>query len=544
MDMLLTRYNIVQYIGDLKENNLFQELKTGQTDGNAASANSSDTVSEKANHPNKLCDTSNNELQGVRDLKIEALTFDSREVMPNCLFVCKGRAFKRDYLLSAIEKGAICYVAEKDYGVPIPGIIVHDIRKTMPLVAKRFYNNPQEHLKIIGITGTKGKSTTTYYLRAILDAWQQTRGGKKAAVFSSIFTYDGIENFESHLTTPETMEFYRHLHNARQSGLEYVIMEVSSQGLKYNRIDGVILFAAAFLNISEDHISPLEHEDFDDYFHAKLNIFKYTDYCLVNADCDRQTEILEAAEAQGCRTEFFSLNNPQADFYGDSIRKNSLGFDFLIHTADFTDKFAIGMKGLFNIENALAAVGLALYAGCPREIIKEALFHARIPGRMEFFSTVNENILVLVDYAHNKLSFEKLFDTCRKEFPEYRRVLVFGCPGNKAITRRRDLGIAAGRGVHYTYLTEEDAAFEDVSEISREVGKFITESGGKFEIIEDRKEAISKAFWQAKNEKTILLVTGKGDETRQKRQALYVDVEADTSIVRNLIKQYNEEASI
>lgn len=470
-------------------------------------------------------------------IPIKGLTYDSRNVEEGTLFVCKGAAFKRDYLLDAIRRGAVAYVAEEDYQVDLPGLIVRDIRKSMPYLAQRFFERPQDSLKIIGLTGTKGKSTTTYYLKEMLNDWMKAQGKPEVGVISSVRTYDGIVDEESHLTTPESIELYRHLANARASGIEYVVMEVSSQALKYNRLDGIPLFASAFLNISEDHISPVEHKDFEDYFSSKLRIFEHSNQSVLNLDQEHFPRILHSANTN--KLLLFSTQDEHADIYADKIQQTELGYTFKVTTKDFRERFEIGMRGLFNIENALCAIGLAMFTGCPLSYMKSGLKRARTAGRMEFFQTADKKIAVYVDYAHNKLSFEKLFETAEHEFPSYQKVIVFGAPGKKAYTRRRDLGTLAGKYADYSYLTEEDAGFEPVQDICHDIAQYIESEGGDYEIIEDRPKAIRTAF-HAIEEPTVLLVTGKGDETTMKRQDRYEEIEPDVHVVEQLVKEYDE----
>lgn len=475
---------------------------------------------------------------------ISSLTYDSREVSPGALFVCKGSAFKLEYLLMAAKNGAAAYVAEKDYNLDLPFMQVTNIREAMPILARRFYNQPEEKIKIIAITGTKGKSTTASYLREILNLWQHSLGNKEIAFISTIETYDGVNRFESQLTTPEALVLYQHLYNAVSSGIKYMLMEVSSQGLKYNRLDGIQFEAAAFLNISEDHISEIEHTDFEDYFNSKLRIFAHTKDAVLDLDLDLEElkRIRQAALKEKNKLHFYSSNNPTAEIYAQNVQKTEMGYLFDVWLDERLHQFEIEMPGQFNIKNALAAIGLAKIVGCPLSFMQKGLRKARTAGRMELFASKDKKILILVDYAHNKLSFEKLFETAGLDFPGYRQVIIFGCPGSKGMSRRKDLGIAAGRLADYIYLTEEDPRHERVEDISLEVAKFIESVGGKYEIIADRKEAIRTAFAAAK-EKTLLLVVGKGAETTQMRGDQYVKVQSDISIAQEIIAEYDKNLS-
>lgn len=248
---------------------------------------------------------------GEEEKNVGYLTYDSREVTEGTLFICKGAAFKAEYLDAAIEKGAIAYVSEVKYETKedVPYFLVDDIRKAMPPLAEKFNNAPWKKLTITGIGGTKGKSTSAYYMKAIVDDYMEATGGKESAVLSSIDIYDGVIKKESHITTPESVELQEHLRHAVESGITFAEMEVSSQALKYNRVDNMQFDVGIFLNISEDHISPIEHPDFEDYFSSKLKIFGKSRYGVVNMDADFADRILK--ESKVCEKVLtFSTKNP------------------------------------------------------------------------------------------------------------------------------------------------------------------------------------------------------------------------------------------
>ena len=222
-----------------------------------------------------------------RNAPAALVSYDSREVVPGTLFLCKGAHFKTEFLAMAKEKGAIAYVSETLFPtVDLPCIQVTDMRRTIAPLADLYYGHPSGKLKVIALTGTKGKSTAAYYLRYILDEYQRDRNRPPCGILSTITTYDGVERFESHITTPEPLELQRHLARAAGAGLDFLVMEASSQALKYHRTLCTDFAAAAFLNIGLDHISPVEHPDFEDYFTAKLQIFRQGAVNCVNLDCD------------------------------------------------------------------------------------------------------------------------------------------------------------------------------------------------------------------------------------------------------------------
>ena len=235
-----------------------------------------------------------------RAAPVELVAYDSREVVPGTLFLCKGAHFKAEFLKMAQDKGAIAYVSERPYPASsLPCILVNDMRLAIAPLADRFYDHPSGKLKVIGLTGTKGKSSTAYYLKYILDEYMAEQGKPASGIISSIDTYDGVERFESHLTTPEPLELQRHFAHGAEAGMEYLTMEVSSQALKYHRSLCTDFAAACFLNIGYDHISPIEHPDFEDYFSAKLKIFRQGAVNCVNLDCDHASRVLAAAKEAG-----------------------------------------------------------------------------------------------------------------------------------------------------------------------------------------------------------------------------------------------------
>ena len=470
---------------------------------------------------------------------IALVSYDSREVVPGTLFICKGAHFKPEFLDMAREKGAIAYVSETPYPqAGLPGILVNDMRRTIAPLADLFYDHPSGRLKVIGLTGTKGKSSTAYYLKYILDEYMQERGGKESGIISSIDTYDGLERFESHLTTPEPLELQRHFANGAQSGMEYLTMEVSSQALKYHRSLCTDFAATCFLNIGYDHISPIEHPDFEDYFSSKLKIFAQGAVNCVNLDCEHAERILAAAQAAGKPVFTFSQKNEQADVYASQVRKRGNDILFRVRTRRFLREFRLTMPGLFNVENALAAIAVCEGLQIPERCIYVGLMKARVPGRMEVYSNADDTVIAIVDYAHNRMSFETLFRSVQAEYPGRRVVTVFGCPGKKALDRRRDLGEISGKYSDLVILTEEDSGEEDTLEICREISQYVAKENCEYSIEPNRGEAIRQAILGC-HEPSVLLITGKGAETRQKRGNQYIDTPSDVDYVHTFLQEYD-----
>ena len=481
------------------------------------------------------------EMMGRDETVITYLTYDSRAVTPGTLFICKGAAFKEQYLENAIRAGAVAYVSEVQYETEtqVPCLIVKDIRKAMPPLAEMYFNKAWQELTVIGFGGTKGKSTSAYYMKAIVDDYMAATGGKESAVLSSIDIYDGVIRQESHITTPESVELHEHMRHAVDSGITYLEMEVSSQALKYDRVNNMQFDVAVYLNISEDHISPIEHPDFEDYFSSKLKIFGKSRYGVVNMDADFADRILK--ESKVCEKVLtFSTKNPEADVYGYEIQKDGHETVFMVKTELFDEEFRLTMPGLFNVENALAVIAASILLEIPKEYMHSGLLRARSSGRMELYGSADKNLIAVVDYAHNKLSFEKLFSSIKDEYPDYNIVSIFGCPGKKAFIRRRDLGTVAGQYAKKVYLTAEDPGYEPVEQISKEIAQYVEAQNCPYAMIEDRGEAIKAAMDEAEG-KTIFLITGKGNETRQKYGCEYLDCKSDTQYVKEYLAEYDKK---
>lgn len=474
----------------------------------------------------------------ISDRPVTSVTYNSKEAADGTLFVCKGAHFRPEYLQDALHEGIAGYVTGKEYGlgtVDQPEILVSDIRLAMPVIAETFYGTLSDELTMIGITGTKGKSTTAYFMRYILDDYMAWTGGRRSAICSGIDNYDGVIEEESHLTTPEIMELYQHMNNALNSGISHMTMEVSSQALKYDRVDGITFTVGAFLNIGSDHISAIEHPDFNDYLESKLRIFSHCRKACINLDCDEQERIRAATE--DCPYVItFSQQDESANVFGYDVRSDAGKVSLRIRVRDvdgckdYDEDFTLGTFGTINVENALAAAAMSALLGIPTEYVKSGLAKAVSPGRMEVFYSGDGKRIAIVDYAHNKLSYERFFATIRDEFPGKKMMIVFGCPGGKAFARREELGTIAGQNCEYSIITEEDYGEEDVNKICSEIAHFVEAAGGRYEIITDRVEAIRKAI-TLMDDDTILFLPGKGRETREKRGIRYIDTPSDADVV-------------
>lgn len=479
------------------------------------------------------------------DAPVRGMTVDSREIEPGNLFVCKGAAFKPAFLASAVERGAGAYLCDAskldELAGAVPGtphLAVSDVRRAMALVAPEVYAHPARKLRIVGITGTKGKSTTAYMLKSILDAADMT-----PSILGSIETDDGVEHFESHNTTPEAPELWRHLRNSVDAGRDIMVMEVSSQGLKYDRVLGLPLDIAVFLNIGRDHISGIEHPNFEDYFSSKLRIFEQCDTAVVNLGSEHAERILDAAERARRVITLSAHADVPATYQARAIAPTPTGCAFELVRSDAPGEatapvapIELGIPGLFNVENALAAIACAQLLGAPDDAIARGLAHLRVPGRMEVVASRDRRVIAIIDYAHNELSYQALFSSMRSEYPDRRIIAVFGAPGDKAVERREALPRVAGQYADLLIYTEEDPAHERVEDICAELAAH-TPAGVAHRIICDREQAVEAAIRDAYEHdgESLVLLLAKGDETRQHRGDEYPEVKSDLALARELI---------
>ncbi|MDK6805174.1 UDP-N-acetylmuramoyl-L-alanyl-D-glutamate--2,6-diaminopimelate ligase [Aerococcus sp. UMB7834] len=481
-------------------------------------------------------------------LEVKQISYDSREVEPGCLFFCKGAHFDPKFLDQAKAKGAVAYIAEDHYPqVDLPYCQVRDVRRAMPLVADAFYGAPYQAFDLIGITGTKGKTTTTAYLHAILDAYQEDQGKPATAFLSSNRFDDGIDRGASQLTTPESLPLFKHFDHARQSQRDFMIMEVSSQALKYRRVDQVVFDVAAFLNISRDHISPNEHPNFEDYFESKLKIFDRAKCAVLAKDSDHYDRILDRAQRSPEVEEIItvSLNDASADYYATDIQAQTDGQRFTLHDPEGQEEMTMSMQGIFNVENALVAIAIARHYGVPYALINQALAQIKAPGRMEVFQSADGQLKAIVDFAHNLLSFEQLFHAAKQMFPDHRYRIVFGAPGNRGIGRREDLPQVAAQEADAIYLTMDDPDTESVEAICQTLHQHVLEAGGQAEIILDRPQAIHQAFVDAAADQApnVVLLAGKGDECFMKINGNKEDYLGDVHYAQAELKAYDKAQS-
>ncbi len=516
-------------------------------------------------------------------------TYDTRDIKPGTLLFIKGN-FKPEYLLDADSKGLSAYVAEQSYAeyTNAVGLIVTDVRKAMSILSAAFFGNPQEKLTVVGITGTKGKTTTAYFTHAILNA----HSGSKAALFSSVDNcLDGVNYVESDLTTPESFDAFKMMREAVDNGIKYLVMEVSSQAYKVNRVYGLKFDVAAFLNISPDHISPIEHPTFEDYLYCKRQIIANTKRLVLNADADHADLLLQDAERNNVPVATFArIQKDEIEdstcevINSDDLEDNHTNYCASVNDDDYSelltpdyiaipaenseshcisirdtgedsddedvhystvDDFSLAIAGDFNYENALAAIAIAGELGINQDTDLAALKsieNIKIPGRMEVFKDAQSNTIAVVDYAHNYISTKALLDFVDERFGKEnpRITLVTGSAGNKAYDRRKEIVQAAQNRIYQFIFTTEDTNTEDEMDICKDMRGYITNENVKSHIIIDRPDAVEysvddarKSFNREEKFNVILLI-GKGDERWIKHENKHVPYEGDSEIIKRL----------
>ncbi|MGO2084263.1 UDP-N-acetylmuramoyl-L-alanyl-D-glutamate--L-lysine ligase [Vagococcus sp.] len=466
---------------------------------------------------------------------ITELTYDSRQVATDSLLFCKGIGFKQAFLEEAIKNGLSFYVSETPYDVDGKlGIIVTDIKKAMSIIAMAFYNYPQKELFLIGYTGTKGKTTCSYFTKSILDRATH----KKTAMLSTMnTTLDGVTFFKSKLTTPESLDLFRMMRESVENGMTHFIMEVSSQAYKVQRVYNLLFDVGIFLNISPDHISPIEHPTFDDYFYCKrqllLNskqvvLFKETDYF------DILEEILQTKKIPYLT---YSSHSKEADYYWKEVIGRPQAF-VVNPTREAGPKIAgeydVSLRGDFNKDNALATLIVSSLAGATLEDCKQGLAIAEVPGRMDHLQT-QSGVDIYVDYAHNLISLQSLLTFAKKEHPKAKIITVIGSPGNKALSRRKDFGTVLSDLTDVVVLTADDPDREDPQKIANEISASITNIKVEQSFEMDREVAIRQAIAKAEPG-DVVVVAGKGRDAYQRINGESAPYQGDYEIVRRMIK--------
>lgn len=452
--------------------------------------------------------------KGNLDVDINNIECDSKKITNGDMFVAiKGYDYDgHDYIDEAIENGARVIVMQEGNKISkskinddITIIMSENTRKVLAISACNFYKNPSTKFKLIGITGTKGKTTTAYMLKAILE-----KCGQKVGIIGTIANCIGEEKIsESTRTTPESIELQRTLAKMAESKVDTVIMEVSSQSLKLNRVDGCDFDIGIFTNFSKDHISKKEHADMEDYYNSKLKLFTMCKTAYINADDFYVAKLKN--KGLDCQINTFGIDN-SANLVAKDITVTNTTSDFKVKIGSRNERIKVSIPGRYSVYNSLAAISVALKFGADAEIIKESLGNISVPGRSEIVPN-KKGLTIMIDYAHTPESLENILTTV-KSYTRGRVIAVFGCGGDRDSTKREIMGEIAGKIADYTVITSDNPRTEKPEEIIKQIEVGIKKTGSKYISIVDRVEAIKHAINMA-TKADIIVLAGKGHETYQ-----------------------------
>ena len=453
-------------------------------------------------------------VQGSLDREIVSIANDSRQVVPGTLFFCIRGAVTdgHTYAAEVAEKGAAVLLVEEPVSVPesVTVILVKDTRYAMALVSAAWYDYPAEKLKVIGITGTKGKTTTTYMIKSILES-----AGHKVGLIGTIETIIGETHIPSSNTTPESVKIQEYFRRMLEEGCDVAVMEVSSQGLMLNRTAGIPFEIGIFTNIEPDHIGPAEHASFEDYIECKSRLFRQCRLGIFNADDPRLGSILKD---HTCEVETFGFSQ-EAGIRAENLdlitRPGYLGIAYTAvcgGTQGESFDVEVDIPGKFSVYNSLTAIAICRHFNVAVADIKKALKTAKVKGRVEMVK-VSDDFTLMIDYAHNAMALESLLTTL-KAYRPHRLICLFGCGGNRSKLRRYEMGEVSGKNADLTIITSDNPRYEKPEDIINDIVTGIERTDGRYVKITDRKEAIAYAIENGEPG-DIIVLAGKGHEDYQ-----------------------------
>lgn len=449
-------------------------------------------------------------VQGSLDIEIENLTADSRKVTDRTLFICiKGTVFDGHNVAGEVTKnGAVAVVAQDDVEVDedVTVIKTADTRLAQAVIAAAYFGHPAEQMKVIGVTGTKGKTTTTYMVKSILES-----AGYKVGLIGTIETIIGDTKIPSSNTTPESYMVQKYFRQMVDAGCDCCVMEVSSQGLMMHRTAGFMFDIGIFTNIEPDHIGPNEHASFEEYMACKGLLFRQCKKGIVNMD---DAHYLDVLEGHTCEIETYGFNE-KADIHAANVelvnRPGYLGVKYDVQ--GLVDcSVEIDVPGKFSVYNSLTAIAICRHFNVAQEDMQKALKEAKVKGRIEMIK-VSDEFTLMIDYAHNAMSLESLLTTLKQYEPK-RLVCLFGCGGNRSKLRRYEMGEVSGKLADLTIITSDNPRDEEPQAIIDDIKTGISRTDGKYVEIIDRKEAIRYAIKNGQPGDVIVLA-GKGHEDYQ-----------------------------
>lgn len=470
-------------------------------------------------------------LQGSTDRSVAAVVYDSRKISEGCLFICiAGAKFDgHDYSKEAVEKGAGVLVVSRAVDVAtdkdVTVIKVEDTRYAMAFISAAWFGHPAEKLKIIGITGTKGKTTTSYLVKSILE-----NAGFRVGLIGTIETIIGDVHAHAENTTPESYLLQEDFAKMVEAGLDTVVMEVSSQALKLHRTQGFIFDYGIFTNLEPDHIGPDEHESFEEYMACKGLLFRQCRIGIVNGD-DAHTGKL--VEGHSCELETYGTG-ADCMLRAENLElihvPGELGVNF--HVAGLMDFDAhVPTPGRFSVYNALCAIAICRHFQVRVPDIQRALREAKVKGRIERVK-ISDKFTLLIDYAHNAMALESLLSTL-KEYNPRRLVCLFGCGGNRSRQRRYEMGEVSGNLADFTVITSDNPRFEEPQDIIEDIKTGIGKTEGEYVEICDRREAIAYVISHAQ-EGDLIVLAGKGHEDYQEIKGIKYPMD-ERVIIRELL---------
>ena len=449
-------------------------------------------------------------VNGDVETEITSIEYDSRKVQAGSIFVCL-KGFQSDghkFAQMAVEKGAAALLVEDlpDFDTDAVVVQVEDSRRALAYMSAAWFDYPARNMTVIGLTGTKGKTTTSFMMKKILE-----QAGHKVGLIGTTGAYIDQKKIETKNTTPESFELHSLFSQMVQDGCDAVVMEASSQGFKLERTAGVEFDYGAFLNISPDHISPGEHESFEEYLNCKKMLFDQTKRAVVNIDAEHWQEV--TADAKDLTT--ISVKQ-QADLYAENIeniwKPGLLGSSFTVQ-GSFKGQITLSMPGVFNVENALISMAIAGLMGISFETVAEALRSVTVKGRAQVLPVPASMGTFIIDYAHNALSMESILHMLSSYQPG-RLICLFGGGGNRPKQRRYDMGLIAGKYADLTIITTDNPRFESPQDINEHIIEGLNVHEGEYKIIMDRAEAI-RYLMEHCGPKDLVVLIGKGHEEYQ-----------------------------
>ncbi len=480
-------------------------------------------------------------VKGDLNVEIKGIERDSKEIKEGYLFVAiKGFTVDgHNFIQDAIQNGAVAIMIEegcnlKEIKVPenITIVMAKNTREGLAIASANFYDNPSSKFKLIGVTGTKGKTTTTFMIKEVLQ-----KAGKKVGLIGTIATYINDKKIkDSDRTTPESLELQQIFDNMVKEGVEVVVMEVSSQSLKLHRVDGCNFDIVLFTNFSEDHISPNEHPDMQDYLQSKLKLFQMCKTGIANADDLQGAKIPRLFPENNITT--YAIDN-FANVMAKDVTVTNHYVDFRVKITDKNERVRVGIPGRFSVYNSLAAICVAQKFGISSEKVQEALAEVRVPGRSEMVDNDLE-IPIMIDYAHSPESLENILQAV-KTYTREKVISVFGCGGDRDTRKRAIMGEISGKIADFTIITSDNPRTEEPEKIIEQIEEGIKKTKGKYKIVVDRKKAIEEAIRMA-NKKDIIVLAGKGHEPYQEINGKKYPFD-ERIIVKEIISKIKKEGN-